>query len=146
MLFILTHNVISTLLQRITHRTFDSCTYKNIIYHLISTRLLLFHPRHYNIKLYFKINNKITLQLFENCDAFIVFCVLGFAGSLIALCDVFYSTGNILESVMYRGFFVSTFSWNSMFLVAIIFPIVCSILFILFGSTEQQCLVHRNAL
>lgn len=69
--------------------------------------------------------------------------VSGYAGSLIALCDVFNSIGNILNIVISRILFTDTADWTVSFMVSIAFPIACSVLFILFASSKNQCWDQR---
>jgi len=63
----------------------------------------------------------------------------GYAGSVIALCDVFYSVGNIMDSIVARNMFANTFSWYMSFVVAIVLPIVSYAPFLLFGTSRRQC-------
>ncbi|XP_025197060.1 sialin-like [Melanaphis sacchari] len=66
-----------------------------------------------------------------------------YVGSLIAMCDIFYSMGNIIDLVLVRNLFADTMNWSITFQVTIIFSIACSILFLLFGSSQQQCWDQR---
>ncbi|XP_003246944.1 sialin-like isoform X1 [Acyrthosiphon pisum] len=67
----------------------------------------------------------------------------GYMGSLIAMCDVFYSMGNIIDLVVVRSLFADTMNWSVTFHVIIIVSISCSILFLFFGSSLQQCWDQR---
>ncbi|XP_022182350.1 putative inorganic phosphate cotransporter [Myzus persicae] len=67
----------------------------------------------------------------------------GYVGSLIAMCDVFYSMGNVIDSVVIRCLLADTMNWCVTFQVTIILSITCSILFLLFGSSTQQCWDER---
>ncbi|XP_015372959.1 PREDICTED: sialin-like [Diuraphis noxia] len=67
----------------------------------------------------------------------------GYVGSLIAMCDVFYSMGNLIDLVVVRSLFSDTMNWSVTFQVTIILSISCSILFLLFGSSLQQCWDQR---
>ncbi|XP_060836111.1 sialin-like [Rhopalosiphum padi] len=67
----------------------------------------------------------------------------GYVGSLIAMCDVFYSMGNIIDLVLVRNIFANTMNWSITFQGTIILSIACSILFLLFGSSQKQCWDQR---
>lgn len=71
------------------------------------------------------------------------YSISGYVGSLIAMCDVFYSLGNIMDLVVVRCLFVDIMNWSITFQVTIILSIACSILFLLFGSSQQQCWDQR---